>query len=217
MCVLASMQKLSCLALLVWVLAGCAWGQTYEVTVGGGLARMSKAPLGSVSADDPIDDDTVLRNGYSYGVRLTYNPYVYYGHEVGYRYTRAGLRTRIPDANGVRTTFEDKVAVHQAFYNFLIYFMPKGERWRPFITGGAQAYNFGKPHHIAGWTGEAGRNYGVNYGAGLKLKLFNHALVRIDLRDYITTKPYNLTPKDPMSFSGWERHQEASVGIGIGF
>ncbi len=61
MCAFASMQKLSCLALLVSALVGCAWGQTYEVTVGGGLARMSKAPLGSVSADDPNDDDTVFR------------------------------------------------------------------------------------------------------------------------------------------------------------
>src|SRR5512140_2561330 len=92
--VFASMQKLSCLVLLVWALVGCAWGQTYEVTVGGGLARMSKAPLGSVSAEDAKDDDTVLKNGYSYGIRLTYNPYVYYGHEVGYRYTSAGVRTR---------------------------------------------------------------------------------------------------------------------------
>jgi len=217
MCTFASMQKLSCLALLVSALVGCAWGQTYEVSVVSGLARMSKAPLGSVSVDNPQDNDTVLRNGYSYGVRLTYNPYVYYGHELGYLYTRAGLRTSVPDANNVRTTFEDKVAVHQAFYNFLIYFMPKGERWRPFITGGAQAYDFGNPHHTPGWTGVATRNYGVNYGGGLKLKLFNHALVRFDLREYLTTKPYNLNAVDSTNFSSWERHQEASVGIAIGF
>lgn len=217
MCVFASMQKLSSLALLVSALVGCAWGQTYEVTVGGGLARMSTAPLGSVSSDDPKDDDTSFKkNAHSYGLRLTYNPYAYYGHEVGYRLTRASLRTSIPDADGNRTTFEDKVAIHQAFYNFLIYFMPKGEWWRPYITGGVHAYNFANPH-IAGWTGIGTRNYGVNYGGGLKLKLFNHALVRLDVRDYITTKPYNLTSQDPINFSGWGRHQEASVGIGIGF
>lgn len=216
MCAFAVMQKLSCFALLLSGLLGCAWGQTYEVSVVGGLARMSKAPLGSVSSEDPKDDDTTLRNGYGYGGRLTYNTPGYYGHELGYMFARVGLRTRIADADGNRTTFEDKVAVHQAFYNFLIYFMPKGERWRPFITGGVQACDFANPH-IAGWTGTGARNYGFNYGGGLKLKLFNHALVRFDLRDYITTKPYNLTPKDPLSFGGWARRQEASVGVSIGF
>jgi len=211
------MQKLSCLAMLVSALVGCAWGQTYEVSVAGGLTRMSTAPLGSVSAEDPLDDDTSFKkNAYGYGGRLTYNPYDYYGHEVGYRFTRASLRTSIPDADGNRTTFEDKVAIHQAFYNFLIYFMPKGERWRPFITGGVQAFNFANPH-ITGWTGVATRNYGMNYGGGLKLKLFNHALVRFDLRDYYTTKPYILNPQDITNFSGWQRHQEGSVGIAIGF
>jgi hypothetical protein len=211
------MQKLARLALLVPALMACAWGQTYEVSVVSGLARMSKSPLGSVSADDPIDNDTMFkRTAYSYGVRLTYNPYQYYGHEAGYTYSRAGLRTNIPDADGNRTLFEDKVAIHQAFYNFLIYFMPKGERWRPFMTGGLQAYNYGNPK-TAGWTGVATHNYGFNYGVGLKLKLFNHALVRFDLRDSRTTKPYKLNPVDYTSFSGWVRQQEASVGIAIGF
>jgi hypothetical protein len=211
------MQKLGCLALLVSALVVCAWGQTYEVSAESGLARMSKAPLGSVTVDSPLDNDTMFKaTAYSYGVRLTYNPYQYYGHEAGYEYTRATLRVNIPDANGNRTLFEDKVAIHQAFYNFLIYFMPKGERWRPFITGGVQAFNYGNPK-TAGWTGVATHNYGFNYGGGLKLKLFNHIQARFDLREAITTKPYKLNAVDYTNFSGWLRHREASVGIGIGF
>lgn len=213
----ASMQKLACLALLGWALVGCAWGQTYEVSVVSDLDRLSKAPLGSVSAADPQDNDTMFKSSaYTYGVRLTYNPYQYYGHEAGYLYTRASLRTNILDANDNRTVFQDKVTIHQAFYNFLIYFMPKGERWRPFITGGVEAFNYGNPKTV-GWTGAATHNYGFNYGAGLKLTLFSHVLMRFDLRESITTKPYKLNAEDYTNFGTWLRNQAASVGIGIGF
>jgi hypothetical protein len=210
------MQKLPCLVLLVSALFGRAWGQTFEVSVLGGLARMGKAALGSVSAEDAKDDDTQFKNGYSYGARLTYNMRGYYGHELGYLYTRAGIQTKIPDAAGNRTTYEGKVAIQQAFYNFLIYFMPRGERWRPYITGGFQAHKYGNPR-IDGWMGLATRNYGANYGAGIKVKLFEHALVRFDVRDYITGKPYDLKFSALSPGGGTVRQQEASFGIGIGF
>lgn len=216
MCAFAHMQKLASLALLVSGLSICAWGQTYEISLLSGWARMNKGPLGSVSADDPQDFDTTFKNGYSFGARLTYNTRGYYGHEVGYVYTRAGIQSKVPDADGNRTTYESKVAIQQAFYNFLIYFMPRGERWRPFITGGLQTHRYGNPG-IPGWSGIPTRNYGGNYGGGIKLKLLNHAFLRLDVRDYFTGKPYELYFQAALPKRGHVRQQEASFGIVIGF
>jgi hypothetical protein len=210
------MQKLASIAVLVFGLSICASGQTYEISVLSGWARMSKRPLGSISADDPKGSDTRFKDGYSFGARLTFNTRGYYGHELGYVYTRAGIQSDIPDANGNRTRYESKVAIQRASYNFLIYFMPRGERWRPFITGGLHAQKYGRPG-IPDWPAIHTRNFGANYGAGIKLKLLDHAFLRLDVRDYITGRPYDLYFEGAARARGRTRQQEASLGIVIGF
>ena len=111
---------------------------------------------------------------------------------------------------------DSHVNIEQAFYNFLIYMMPKGERWRPYITGGLQAVKSGNPK-IDGWTGIATRNYGFNYGGGIKFKLQKHILVRLDLRDYFTGRPYDLAFQDIDLEGKLIRQQEASFGLVIRF
>jgi opacity protein-like surface antigen len=178
---------------------------------------MSKAPLGSNNTDNPVDDETKFRNGSSTGIRLTLNMRGYYGHELGFLHTRAGIRTSILQADGTTMTpAESHVNIEQAFYNFLIYMMPKGERWRPYITGGLQAAKTGSPR-IDGWRGSATKNYGFNYGAGIKFKLSKHFLVRLDARDYFTGTPYNLSFKDITQGNKFLRQQEASFGLDFGF
>jgi hypothetical protein len=120
------------------------------------------------------------------------------------------------EGHTVTTTAEDRVAVHMAAYNFLIYFMPRGERWRPFVTGGIQAYDYQSPN-IANWPPGKTKQYGGNWGGGLKLALFPHALVRLDFRDYIGGKPYDLTFEDPNQSGGIVHQLEGTVGFGITF
>ena len=210
------MRKLLWIVPLFLAFLGLACAQTYEVSIIRSWARMSKKPLGSNNAESPIDNETAFRNGSSYGVRLTLNTPGYYGHELGFMYTTAGLRTVTYASDGTKTSVETKVRIEEAFYNFLIYMMPKGERWRPYITGGLQAHQTANPK-IENWTGTRNRNYGFNYGGGIKFKLAKHLLFRLDLRDYFTGKPYNLTMADVTNEGGLIRQQEASFGLALGF
>jgi hypothetical protein len=210
------MRNLPHLAFVFFAILGAARGQTYEGSLFAGVARMSKAPLGSLSTDKPVDTDTSFRNGLTYGLRFTYNMRGYYGHEFGYAYTRATVRTRVYNSAGVAAPAEGRAVVHQTSYNFLIYFMPKDEWWRPYITGGLEAHRYGNPH-IAGWTGIAGLNYGANYGGGIKFRLMKHLLVRLDVRDQLTGKPYSLTYGGQTTPTTMLHQMEASAGLSIGF
>jgi hypothetical protein len=217
MAVSTRMIKPLCVVPLFLVFLGSAWGQTVEVSIFRGWARMSKSPLGSTNLDSPIDNETRFRNGSSTGIRLTLNHPGYYGHELGLMHTRAGIRTSILQADETTMTPVDShVNIEEAFYNFLLYMMPRGERWRPYITGGLQAIKSGTPK-IDGWTRDATKNYGFNYGAGIKFKLQKHILVRLDLRDYWTGRPYNLAFKDITLEGKLLRQQEASFGLAFAF
>jgi hypothetical protein len=213
------MKTLLVAGLFSLITYGAGQAQTFEITVTGGYPRVSSAPLGSISPEDGKDDDTKLKGDYGYGLRLTVNTPGYYGHEFGYMRNRAKLstivRTTVDNAT-VATTLEDTITIQQAFYNFLIYFMPKNERFRPFMTGGLQMYRYAAPN-IPDWPTGSVRSYGANYGAGIKIRLFEHALIRADFRDYIGGKPYDLTFQD-VTHSGGILHQlEASFGIAITF
>jgi hypothetical protein len=211
------MKKISCLSVLLLATAALAPGQTFEVSPIYGWARMSKKPLGSSSAQNQKDNDTSLRNGTSYGIRLTYNTRGYFGHELSYVQSRVGLRVKMqPTSDAAKQTFEDKVKVHQAGYNFLIYFMPKNERWRPFMTGGVEANQYGRPG-VEGWTGIPTRDYGFNYGGGIKIKLFKYALARLDVRESVSGKPYNLAFADQTLAGGFLRQQQAAFGLAFTF
>jgi hypothetical protein len=211
-------MKPLCVVPLFLAFLGSAWAQTYEVSIFRGFARMGKTPLGSNNSDTPVDNETRFQNGSSTGIRLTLNMRGYYGHELGFMHTRAGIRTSILQADGTTMTpVESHVNIEQAFYNALIYMMPKGERWRPFITAGVQAAKTGGPK-IDGWQGGATRNYGFNYGAGIKIRLFKYFLVRLDARDYFTGKPYyGLSFNDIANGGALVRQQEASFGLDFGF
>jgi hypothetical protein len=181
--------------------------------------RISRAPLGSISDEGKKDDDTKLKGLYGYGGRLTWNTPGYYGHELGFNYNRARLTATVrttTEGQTVTRVLEDRIVVRQAYYNFLMYMMPRGERWRPYIAVGAHAVEYGAPGFEQWPTGKS-RHYGVTYGGGIKLMLFKHALLRLDVRDYIAGKPYDLERKDPMQMGGRLRMTEASAGISITF
>jgi hypothetical protein len=201
------------------LLCGAAQAQPFEIGVLGGYPRMTHAPLGSISPESPQDGDTTLKGDYSQGAWFTINTKGYYGHELTYLLSRATLRTTVrTDVNGttVVTTQEDRIAVHMAAYNFLIYFMPRGERWRPYVTGGLQAYEYQKPH-IPDWPSGHTRHYGFNYGGGIKLVPFKHTVVRFDFRDYLGGKPYQLTFANEGNSGGLVHQLEGTVGFGISF
>lgn len=181
----------------------------------GGYPRMTHAGLGSVSPETPAEGDTTIRGDYSEGAWITANTRGYYGHELTYLMTRFDVRSVLRNTvNGstVVTTAEDRVAVRQLSYNFLVYFMPRGERWRPFVTGGVQANEYHAPN-IPGWTSGYTRHYGANWGGGIKFALLPHTLLRFDFRDYMGGKPYKLN----LQSGGFIHQLEGTVGFGITF
>jgi hypothetical protein len=174
---------------------------------------MSNSGLGSVSAVAPAATDTTVKGSYSQGAWFTYDQKGYYGHEITYLTTRFSVSTILRQAGvTATTTAEDRRAVDMAAYNFLIYFMPRGERWRPYMTGGAQAYDYQRPY-IDNWPSGYTKHFGMNFGGGIKLQLFPHALARLDVHDYIGGKPWKMDTQT----GGFLHQLEATAGFGINF
>ncbi len=204
---------------LFFVLVGTAFAQKWEVSGGAGFYRPSRAELGSLN-DRAQDDDTVLKAGSGFGGRVTFNPWNYYGFELSYAQSKPEFRTKIRTGTGrnVRETSKsEKVVTQQAAFNFLIYFMPLREKWRPYMTGGINAHRWGVPKSIEEFTHTAFRNYGANYGGGIKFHLIPHSVIRLDVRDYFSGKPYDLKFSDDKLGGGLIRQFEASVSVGITF
>jgi hypothetical protein len=212
------MTLLSAFGLYTAAACGLAQAQTFELAPSGGYFRPSPAPLGSLDEEEPNEDDTRLRGGYGYGLRATWNTPGYYGFELGYLRSRARFQTMVrPNADAEKILREDTVTVQQGTFNFLIYFMPAGERLRPFMTGGLQIQQYGAPG-IPEWVGGGSRTYGANYGGGLKIKIVDHLLVRFDVRDYLGGKPYDLTFGEESRLAGGIfRQLEGTLGIAITF
>jgi hypothetical protein len=207
-------------AVLSVLISSVAAAQTYEVGVGGSYARFGKQLLGSIALQNKEDDDTKLKGRIGYGARVTLNTRGYYGHEFGFFLNNADLSTKIrPDDKNPDTVVlrHARIRIQEVSYNFLMYMMPRGERFRPYITGGAQMSKYPEPR-IAEWSVTGTRNYGANYGGGIKIRLFPHALFRADFRHCFGGKPYDLQYKDETQFSGGILQQlQGSVGISIGF
>jgi hypothetical protein len=214
------MKKTSNVLMFALLASGIVRAQTWEISAGPSYTRFGGQLLGSISLQNKEDDDTKLKGKYGYGARITVNTPGYYGHEFSYFLNYADLTAKVrndeknPDLVVQR---QDRIRVQEAAYNFLLYMMPKGERWRPYLTGGIQFHQYGAPN-FEEWAQGNSRNYGANYGGGIKIKLFEHALIRADIRHYLGGKPYDLTFKDETKFSGGILQQfEGSLGLSIGF
>lgn len=179
-------------------LAACAVSsaQVAEFGVSGGIQKVQNAELGQ---DYSLDDGWKLR------FHLTLNNGAFFGQEFGYGYNRTKLLQAGEDLGGM--------AIHQGFWNFLVYATPEGSRFRPFATGGGHFSNFVPPGASA-TQGQGDTKFGVNYGAGLKVKVTDKYLIRFDLRQYLNGKPFSeLREGAGNAVSGTFRQTEASIGF----
>lgn len=183
---------------LLFVLAGVASAQVLEIGPQFGVNRLSNSTL----YQEPTDPTLVakLNSGFRFGFRVTLNAHEYAGHEVGYAYNRTNL-----DLAG--TTYG--MGTHQGFYDFLLYARPEGSKVRPFIAGGAQFSNFVPPGSSVSYGGGE-MKFGINYGAGVKVRTSDRFLIRLDFRQYLSPKPDFNFPTAP---NGWLRLNEMSAGF----
>jgi opacity protein-like surface antigen len=169
--------------------------QVFEGSLSVGAHKLSNKDL---AAGYALDD------GWKFALRLTLNSWTFFGQEFGYGYNRSKLLLNDQSQGGM--------AIHQGFYNLLAYATPEGTRFRPFATGGVHFSNFVPPGASA-TQGQGSNKFGVNYGGGLKVRLSEKWLVRMDVRQFMNGKPFGGDQGLPVS--GQLRQTEYSVGFGF--
>lgn len=175
-------------------------GQSVGVWVGGGVSRLTNNGIGSFTPSGN-KDDVQLKDGFRINFRLALDTRKYMGHEIGYAYNR----TQLAEVGSA----EQGMAIHQGFYNFLLYATPDTWRVRPFATGGVHFSNF-VPPGTSVTQGGGQTKFGFNYGAGLKVKISSMFGIRFDFRQYNTGKPFDL----PLA-TGRLKQNEISAGFGL--
>src|SRR5579884_1099336 len=199
------MKLFLCAALLST--ASFAFGQSFEFSVSGGESQLSKtgSNLGSLTGVPGSGDNVTLDNGFNITFAMTLNPWKHFGTDFGYAYNRSHLLIGGQDSGGM--------AIHQGFFDGLLYLTKEGSRIRPYGAAGVQFSNFTPPGASAQYGG--GQNkFGINYGAGIKLKVTGMWFLRADWRQFNTGKPdFNAIP----GVSGRLVQNEYTVGVGVGF
>ncbi|MBC8165814.1 MAG: outer membrane beta-barrel protein [Bryobacteraceae bacterium] len=176
--------------LLLAASASIAQAQVAEFGVGGGLSKFKNKNLGSgYSLDD----------GFNIIFRLTINSWTFFGQEFGYAYNRTKL---------VQPDQSDGMAYHQGFYNLLAYATPEGKRIRPFATGGGHFSNFVPPGASA-VQGQGENKFGINYGGGIKIRVSERFLFRVDYKQFLTGKPFG----QYFPVSGTLKQDQYSAGL----
>jgi len=196
-----------------------AFGQSFEATISGGesLFNGSSANLGTTGAD-PTSAQYKMNDGFRLTFRMAINSWRFLGHEFGYSYNHTSINVPattsvgigLPGQTGgtVQTPAQNlSVPIHQGFYDFLAYATPEGTHVRPFVCAGVQFSSFFPPGTSA-YYGNQTTKFGFNYGGGLKVRVTSIWGVRLDYRQYNTSKPFDFPNQ-----KGRLMQTEASVGI----
>lgn len=184
------------------LLAIPAWSQALEMAVGGGVSRLTNGGLGKVAAASAQQNDYSLKGGFRLVMRMTMNSGDFKGHETGYAYNRTQLVQ-----NGEGASSQTGMAIHQGFYNYLLYPTREGSRIRPFAAGGVHFANYVPPGASA-TSGGGSTKFGVNYGGGIKVRVSERFLLRFDARQFLNPKPFGL-----INPGGWIRMNEYSTSL----
>lgn len=199
--------------------AAVASAQTYEIAPVFGVMRPKQSSLlGSLpDNNDKRDDDTKIKHGQGYGVRFTLNTRGYYGFEGMYMRARHTLEARVNFSGLPEVVRQEKINVTYGAFNVLAYMMPPRERFRPFLTVGLHTQRYGEPNFFE-WTQGSIRTFGGNFGGGVKVTLTRNVLLRVDFRDYIGGKPYDLSYRDETRIGGGLLQTlEGTIGLSIAF
>jgi hypothetical protein len=198
------MRKWSALLLFSACSSTLAFAQSAEISVSGGVSRFNGDYAIAGGGDNtPIK----FTNGFRLAIRFTWNQGKIFSHEIGYGYARSHLHYQ---GNPVQDVAP--ISLHQGLYDFLINATPEGSRVRPFACGGVQFTSF-YPPGASTYYGGVVTKFGINYGAGIKLKLTPIWGIRGDFRQYAMPRPdFGFANK-----SGWMRQTELTGGFAFLF
>ena len=197
-------MRLWSVVILAGVCASAASAQSAEISVSFGDTLVKDNILGI--AANLQGTEYKVDGGFDFALRLTLNTKKYLGHEVGFAYNRTQL-----GAVGVAGS-DSSMPTYQGFYDALLYATPEGSaRIRPYLAGGGQFTTF-VPPGASVYSGST--KFGGNFGAGVKVKITSMFLLRFDVRDYVSGKPFGNTLIDQ---SGVLHQIEATAGVGLFF
>lgn len=179
-----------------------AYGQSAEFSVSGGVSRLNNTSLGVLNDTSGIVPYS-LQSGWRIGFRTTLNNWRYFGHEFGYGYNRTQLRNE-----NLQQDFG--MAIHQGFYNFLMYATKDGSKVRPFAAGGGHFNNY-TPPGASVTSGGGSTKIGFNYGGGVKVRISPIFAIRFDMRQYQNQKPFEFL----QNRKGLIGQLELSIGFGL--
>lgn len=169
-----------------------AFAQLGEISISMGKSTLRNNVLGSETVTTAPGATATLdykaESNFRLGFRLTINSYTFFGHELGYAYNRSKLKVEGPgvDPNANQVS----LPLHQVSYNFLAYATPEGSSVRPFAAGGGHFSTFYPPGSSV-FSGNGVTKLGFNYGGGIKIRVSPIFMVRFDVHDYATGKPFD--------------------------
>jgi opacity protein-like surface antigen len=134
-----------------------------------------------------------IRNRFAAGAVIGEDLYDYISGEIRYVYHDGHP---FISSGGAKTDIQGQS--HTLTYDLLFHFQPRDRKLRFFVAGGAgvKGYVIAGPapspqplSNLATLTTEDEWKLVVDVGGGIKYKLTNHVLARLDFRDYMTTFP----------------------------
>ena len=177
------MTRIFCVIILALLTAGEARSQSAELGLTVGVSAFNDNGIGSLRVFEEGLIPVSLRNGVRIGARWATNSWGFLGHEFSYAFQRTSLKIGGGPPDGMN--------VQNIYYNFVAHATPLDSSVRPFGTVGAGVSVYFPPG-VSSLSGRGNKNFGYNYGGGVKFKLSYKFGLRFDVRDHVTGRPFDL-------------------------
>ena len=204
--------------LLLAVAGVICTGQEFELggAAGYGFYRNRTVTRGSASAE------AGFRRGFSFSAVGGNDMHRLLGGEL--RYTRRDNDLKL-SSGGTDVSFPGEA--HIVHYDALLHATSRNARFRPFLAfgGGIKYYRgtgveqeFQPLENFAVLTRTSELLPMLSLGGGVKFRISNHALLRVDFRDYMTPFPSRvILPRGGARVGGWLHDLTPMVGISAYF
>jgi opacity protein-like surface antigen len=197
------MHPLFAAAALVLLFSSGLGAQSAEIGLTVGWSRYNDNRIGTFRTFEEGQVPVFLDNGIRIGGRLSFNSWLFLGHELSYAYQRSALTFGDGPSDGM--------SVHNFYYNFVAHATPQDTPVRPFGTVGVGFSGYFPPG-VSSLSGGGDNRFGFNYGGGVKFRLNEIFGIRLDIRDHVTSKPFSLVDS-----SGRLHNLELSAGLSLLF
>lgn len=197
------MRTVAIATALLMLAALPVYGQGAEIGITAGWGNFTNNTVGFEDAFGEEPAEYTIDDGVRIGSRIGLNTGNFVGHEFSYAWQRSKLSILDQDFGSM--------SIHNIYYNFVLHATPEGSVIRPFITGGGGVSVFNPPG-FSSFSGAGDNKFGYNYGAGVKVKMTESYGIRLDVRDHVTGKPFDLPDN-----SGRLHNLEMSAGFSLLF